>query len=320
MKRVTLLGLLALLTFTTKTFSQSKPDSYLEKAIAIMEQNSVNKKKIDWAKIRTEAKLENNKSNSIQDTYPIIKNILNELGDQHSGFYEPQVVEFYLKRYKDSGLPFPYAKDSIINDKYAYITIPAIGNLNQEDWEEYVSSFYKKIKKLEKINPKAWIIDVRENDGGMFSPMFKSIYPFLDAVNVVGSIDNSGEIGYYSNTNSNINFNKTVIATFQTPDIKIKKKNRPIYILTSKKTASSGEFIVASFKGQKNVKIIGCNTQGLTSDNSEFRLIDNAILKITTGILMDRNKTEYREIGKGIAPDIQVETTGLKNYIEKITK
>ncbi|MBT2621216.1 S41 family peptidase [Chryseobacterium sp. ISL-6] len=319
MKKILLFALLSFI-FTHKVYAQEIPASYVEKAIQIMEQNSVNKKSIDWATIKKDALKTVQEKKEIKETYPIIRDILGKLGDHHSKLYEPEVVADYLKRHQDVGLPFPYPKDSLIDKKIAYISVPAIANFNQEDWNEYVHSFYDKVKNLDKSNPTIWIIDLRNNEGGMFSPMLKAIYPFLDAEKVVGSIDNSEGASFYSYKNSDIYFGKQKIASIPIPDITLKNKNKPIYILTNKRTASSGEFVVASFVGQKNVKIVGCNTMGLTSDNSEFKLPDNAFLVLTTGTLINRQKYAYKEVGKGIAADIEVKSDQLSDYIDRIKK
>ncbi len=75
----------------------------------------------------------------------------------------------------------------------------------------------------------------------------------------------------------------------------------------NKVTGSSAEFITAAFVGQKNVKLIGVNTQGLTSGNQEYKLSDGSFLVLTIGNIVDRSGKEYRIIGEGIAPDIRIE-------------
>lgn len=298
--------------------AQKNAVDYIEEAIALMKSNSVNKGKVNWKKLSEEALSSATVKNPSRDAYPIIIKSLELLEDQHSGFYAPEMVTAYMKRYTESGLQFPYSKDSLINGQLAYLSIPAIGNLNQDDWKLYVSDFYKKVKALDSRNPKAWILDLRDNDGGMFSPMFKAIQPFLDTNKAVGSIDNGGKVSYYTNQKNNVLFGNTVIATINVPQISLKHIKIPIYLLVSKKTASSGEFVTAAFVGQRNTMVIGENTQGLTSDNSEFKMSDGAILKLTTGILIDRSGHQYKEIGKGITPDRYVKSLNLQEYISSI--
>lgn len=298
--------------------AQKNAVDYTKEAITLMKKNSVNKGKANWTKLSEEALSSATVKGTSRDAYPIIIKSLELLEDQHSGFYAPEMVSAYMKRYTESGLQFPYSKDSLINGQLAYLSIPAIGNLNQDDWTLYVSDFYKKVKALDSRNPKAWILDLRDNDGGMFSPMFKAIQPFLDTDKAVGSIDNGGKVSYYANQKNNILFGNTIIATVNVPQISLQHKKIPIYLLVSKKTASSGEFVTASFVGQRNTMIIGENTQGLTSDNSEFKMSDGAILKLTTGILIDRSGHQYKEIGKGITPDRYVKSLNLQEYISSI--
>jgi len=80
------------------------------------------------------------------------------------------------------------------------------------------------------------------------------------------------------------------------PAVKLKNKNIRLFIFTSKKASSSGEFVIASFAGQKNATIIGANAQGLTSDNSEFKLSDGTFLILTTGNLADRKEKSTMEL------------------------
>ncbi|WES98163.1 hypothetical protein P2W68_00800 [Chryseobacterium arthrosphaerae] len=116
--------------------------------------------------------------NPSRDAYLIITKSFELLEDQHSGFYASEMVTAYMKRYTESSLQFTYSKDSLINGQLAYLSISAIGNLSQDNWKLYVSDFYKKVKALDSRNPKAWILDLKYNDGSMFSPMFKAIQPF----------------------------------------------------------------------------------------------------------------------------------------------
>lgn len=307
-----------LLLLSQTAIAQDNPEKYLKEAIVVMQQNSVNKGKIDWEAFSKTAMDSLKDKTTIKEVYPIILNCLSKLGDNHSKFFEPEVVKFYLNSYKENGIDFPYPKDSLINKEIAYISLPAIGSFNKGDWEIYVSDFYKKVQLLDAKNIKAWMIDLRENDGGMFSPMFKAIQPFLNKTKVIGSKDNTGQISYYTTKNDDVLFDNRVIGTINVQNIKLKHKNIPVFILTSKKTSSSGEFVTASFTGQKNVTLIGANTQGLTSDNSEFKLSDGAFLVLTTGNIVDRKGKEYNEVGKGIAPDITVNTNQLADYITAV--
>jgi len=312
------LFLICLSSLSFNLVAQENPKQYLQEAITIMKDNSVNRSKIDWTAFTKRAMDSLGNKQTIKQSQSVIRYMLRQLGDSHSNFVPAKEVEAYLKTYEEQGMAFPYAQDSLIN-AIAYLTVPAIGNLNEQDWDKYVRDFYQKVKALEAKHPKAWAIDVRENQGGMFAPMFKVVEPFLDTKNAIGSKDNAGMVNYYNINKADITFGKLKIAKIAVPVIKLKNPRLPVYILASKKTASSGEFVVASFVGQKNANIVGVNTQGLTSDNSDFRLSDGSIMILTTGTLVNRKGYAYSELGKGIEPTIKATGNTLSAYIDAIT-
>ena len=312
------LSFFLLLSLSHVSLAQDQPEIYLTQALDIMKRHAVNRASLPWDTIYKKAidAVQGKKTN--KEIYPIILDAIGRLEDNHSKFFAPEVVADYLKRYKEVGLNFPYPADSLIDQAYAYLSLPAIGNMNRLDWELYVAEFYKKAAKLDQNKLKAWIIDLRDNNGGMFAPMFAAIQPFLDQQQVIGSKDANGLITYYSCKGNVVYFGERVIDTINVPQIRLKHKNIPVYILAGKKTSSSGEFVVASFVGQKNAIIAGTATQGLTSDNSEFRLSDGAFLVLTTGNLVDRNQKEYNEIGKGIIPSLELKNDPLPELIRFI--
>lgn len=312
---------LAAFTFLSLHASaQDQPRAYLMEAIKIMKENSVNKGKIDWDALTGEALDSLSGKTTIKQARTVVEQVVKKLGDSHSRFVPEEVVRAYTKTYEEQAMPFPYAADSfVLKQQIAYISLPAIGNLNNEDWKRYVNAFYQKVQKLEAQQPKAWMIDVRDNDGGMLVPMLKAVAPFLDTRNVIGSKDNSGQINYYNIKGADVTFGKRVIGSIAVPVMQLKHKHTPVYILAGKKTSSSGEFIVAAFVGQQHAKILGTPTQGLTSDNSDFRLSDGSIIILTTGTLTDRNGKLYDQLGAGIQPDIKTSGSELGDYIEAIS-
>lgn len=312
MKR-TIAVLLLLLASLSGHAQADSIKNYVAEALGVMKQYSVNKHQLDWDKIYRTAYDSVKKCKTIRETYPSIMQALRSLDDSHSNFAVPEMVAQYSQRYD-----FPKAKDSLIAGKYAYITIPPIGNFNKEDWKAYVGLVYEKAARLDKSDPEAWIIDLRANDGGMFHPMYAAIQPFLDKKKVVGDIDPQGKTRYFSYSGGKVFYDGKLDHKFVNKRVKLKTVAKPVFILTSKTTASSGEFTAASFVGQKNVKLVGTHTQGLTSSNTEYKLSDGAMLILTVGNLVDRNKKEYKVIGEGIAPDIVVKGNELQDYVAEI--
>lgn len=252
-----------------------------------------------------------------------------KLEDSHSKFFSPKQVEAYLLGYRKTGQQFPEMKSAMLEGGYAYVQLPAFASFNFEEWDEYVKTFWNKIAELESKHPKGWIIDVRDNEGGMFAPMYAAISPFLNQSKVIGWKDGFGKYVFMNFKNGKFYENNLARYQFRLGDQKIKIAKVPAVILINQGTGSSGEFAAISFVGQKNVSFVGTKTTGLTSANQEHKLADGAFLVLTEGNTVDRNKKEYAEVGKGLQPDYAVDNIGspksnedayLKKAIEVINK
>ncbi|MGB3463754.1 MAG: S41 family peptidase, partial [Cyclobacteriaceae bacterium] len=166
------------------------------------------------------------------------------------------------------------------------------------------------IKDLDGPKLKGWIIDVRNNNGGAEMPMIAGLGPLLDKDNVYYGIDKSGTIrtlsyyrngAYYNVDDPKDSLSAPIVATkvkYQLHNPKL-----PVIILTSGKTASSAEAVVAIFRGQPNVKIVGEKTNGLTTINSFEFLEDNSVLNLSMANMAGRDKKIYVQ---GIAPDLLI--------------
>ncbi|AKD04832.1 S41 family peptidase [Pontibacter korlensis] len=265
-------------------------------------------------------------AHNIRGIYPIIADALDQLKDYHSGFYLPEEIEAYKQGYRAMGMIFPTPKFKIIDNKYAYIQLPAFGVIKVEEQREYATSIQEAIKQLGEQKPKGWIIDLRANDGGMFQPMSEGIGPFVEKDKCIGWKDADGKITYWIYKKGRVYENDRLVFDMAVKPNRIKSRRKPVAVLVSRKTAISGEIIATTFIGRRNTMLIGTNTQGVTSANSEHELSDGAYLVLTEGNYIDRNNMEYATPGEGIAPDIRLENLSKdesendKLYIEKAIK
>lgn len=311
---------------------KSRTDSvklYLKEALDLMKKRSVNSSKLNWEEIYQNANAAAENAKTIADTYPIIKKTLLKLGDSHSKFFSPKQVEAYLLGYRKTGQQFPEIKSAILEGGYAYVQLPSFASFNFAEWDEYVKTFWDKIAALESKHPKGWIIDVRDNEGGMFAPMYAAISPFLNQSKVIGWKDGFGKYIFMNFKNDKFYENNLARYQFKLGGQKIKIAKAPMVVLINQGTASSGEFAAISFVGQKNIAFVGTKTTGLTSANQEHKLADGAFLVLTEGNTVDRNRKEYAEVGKGLQPDYPIDNMGslkssddayLKKAIEVINK
>lgn len=321
-------SLLLLIALLSTAFYQSyaQTDSlraYVTEALDIMKARSINKNKVDWESLYTSTLEKAGTAHSIRETYPIIAEALEQLQDKHSKFFPPEVVEAYKQGYRALGMKFPTPKFKMIDNKYAYLQIPAFGVINIEEQREYAASIQKAIKQLDEQKPKGWIIDLRANDGGMSAPMSAGVGPFVENEKCAGWKDAEGKNSYWIYKKGKLYTNEKLVFDMKVEPYKIKSSRKPVAVLIGSETASSGEIIATTFVGRRNTMLIGTNTNGLTSSNNEHELSDGAYLVLTEGNYIDRNNKEYDKPGEGITPDIRLESLTQdksendKRYIEK---
>lgn len=293
--------------------------TYLQKSLEIMKARSVNSKDLNWNEIFRQANTSAKGAKTLRATYPFIKEVINRLGDSHSKFFEPEVVEAYAKGYRATGQKFPEIKAMLLENSSAYIALPGFYSYNMNEWDEFVNSFRIQLSRLKKLNPSGWILDLRGNEGGMFAPMYAAIAPLLDQSCVIGWKDGWGKNNFFCMRGNKFFENKKLIHRFKLLVSTGKIKSSKIAVLINNKTASSGEFAAISFVGQKNVAFIGTKTNGLTSANQEHKLSDGAFLVLTEGVTIDRNSKPYAKIGKGLDADVKVSDIKGSDqmYIEK---
>lgn len=290
--------------------------SYVVRAIDLMKAKSVNKHRINWDSLYADSRKKAEKLHTIRETYPLIKNILGALKDAHSNFFPPEMVKDYTLGYRATGQEFPVIETKITENGMAYISLPGFACYHFAEWDEFVNTFYKKIEELNAQKPKGWILDLRENGGGMFYPMLAALSPMLDKQNAIGTVDAEGQYAFFEfDRDGNLFEGKQKVHHFNIKKVP-QRITKPIIVMVSKKTSSSGEFSTIAFAGQKNVRIIGQNTMGLTSGNQEYKLSDGAFLVLTTGNIVDRNKKEYDEVGKGFSPQVQLKDLSDAEYMK----
>jgi carboxyl-terminal processing protease len=276
--------------------SCNTPHAYLNRAVDILEENSINKNSIDWIKFRNDVLEEGKDAESIKDTYPAIQYALRQLGDHHSFLRTPEKGKIY----NDPNLSLPEISTELIDNRIGYIQIPGFsGNLNERAYK-FAQQIQDAIRELDKNNIKCWIVDLGDDTGGNMWPMLLGLGPILG----------DGIAGYFANNNNtfiswgyskgSVFSAKNRLMKLNTP-YKLKNKIEKLAVIISNRTCSSGEATAVSFIGIKNSCLIGGPTYGNSTANREFQLSDSAVILLTVSKFADRNKKIY---GIPIIPDI----------------
>lgn len=326
--RILTIFLITLTISLNSVYAQKdSPKDLVTKFLKIVEEKAYVSPTVKWDSVRPAFIEETKNVKALSELQPYFKKFLRSLKDGHSQIIysesedddesEDAIMERYAQAtYKSAGVPPPNFKHYIIDKKYAYINIPTV----VIEQRNYIDTIGIQLTELDKSNPKAWIIDLTENEGGSIQPILWHFASLIDQIETYSDVDNKGHEKKQKKIYDEISEeDKRYYELFNFDYNKVKPKelknnNIPIIILTSFKTSSAAEFFVASFKGQNNVKIIGQSTGRQTSGVEDFTLNKNYWLHLTTTVIKDRNGKIYK-IGEGIEPDIHFEIDKkLKDY------
>ena len=323
----------------SNSYSQSQEVSKLvDRFIDTIQVHSFMRQKIDFDSLRKDTKLAVKDIIETDSLLNPFRKIVAELRDSHSRVALSEDKEdelaliklFATTTYEQAGMPPQNFQHKMINGKYAYINIPGV----MLEHKKTIDTLQKQVQFLDSQNPKAWIIDLTENDGGYFLPMVIPFHSLIDTNQTFsyfnGEVDKDGnEIlkdkfqipsdGLYTDTS----IMAKQLGLDSVMSLTIKNNKVPIIVLVSYITASSGEITTAHFLGQNNVNVVGTKTNGLTSSNELIYIDKGYSINLMTSVLHDRRGKTYK-INEGITPDILVDLNipkGNVNYndIKKIT-
>lgn len=283
----------------------SVAESYLNSALDIMENHSINKYKIEWISFREEIFYYAGNAQRTSHTYDAIRFALFKLGDNHSFFLEPQSKN-------QSIIPIQSEDNlivSLLNSKkglvgirirenIGFLRIPAFSGSGVAS-TNFANDIQNLIKEIDSSNIKSWIVDLRHNMGGNMWPMLAGVGPILGDGLVGKFIDpDSIVLNWYYEDGKAILESATCV---QVNNYHILFNSNPyVAVLTDSLTASSGEAIVVAFRERPKTRSYGNYTYGLSTANRGFVLSDGAMILLTVSTMADRNGNLY---GNKIKPD-----------------
>ncbi|WP_434379553.1 S41 family peptidase [Sphingobacterium spiritivorum] len=314
------LFLFASLFYLPVQAQQSDIQSLVVSFLDTVENKSYMNNTVNWDSLRPVILEETKNITELSKLKPIFEKILKSLNDAHSSLFfdenvsgnesESNLFEKLAKTTdQEAGLPEKVFSSRLLEGNYGYIKLLDVFY----EQRKYIDTIKQQIQTLDRLNPKAWIIDLTENNsGGSVFPMIWHLANLIDTDYTYSNIDNKGKEERVSTKLNNLSKKEQeTLKLFdlqyeQNPAIAIKNNRVPIIVLTSGLTISASEFLVAHFKGQKNVRIVGQTTAGNTSSNYPYILGKNFQINLTIAVLQDRTGKIYK-IKEGIKPDIPLE-------------
>jgi len=302
--RLILCWLLILLLITCNNddpaITSEQAQKFLNEILDVMETNSINKYKIDWPDFRTKVFDKAVGAQTIQDTYPAIKEALVLLGDNHSSYRKLDGSIIFVGTLQ---CDFQNFTNPTLPGNVGYVKINSFsGSSNGDAAISFAREIQNQIMNQDDADIIGWIVDLRNNGGGNMWPMIAGIGPVLGEGTAGYFIDpDQNQTSWGFQNGSSVANGATV--THLSNSYELKVPNPKVAVLLNSGIASSGEVIAISFIGRENTKSFGISTCGLSTANSGFALSDNSILNLTVAYLADRNKNPY---GIPVNPDLVV--------------
>jgi carboxyl-terminal processing protease len=169
--------------------------SYLDKAIDIMEKNSIRRDKVDWPALRSHALLMARGGKEPADTYEAIRYAIGQLGDHHSFFLEAASG----KQWRGEGGSQPRPELKLLEGGVGYIVIPSYSGGDPAAAAAYTDDVQGRIAAIDPAARCGWIVDLRNNQGGNMWPMLSGVGPILGEGEILSLIkpDNRFVVVYH---------------------------------------------------------------------------------------------------------------------------
>jgi carboxyl-terminal processing protease len=270
--------------------------TYLDQLIGIMQNNSINRPKIDWTSFRATVVTDARSAQTIVDLYPAIRTALRLLGDGHS-FYQLTAggtISVPTRTCSPSGAGTPSLPSAV-----GYVKVTSFSG-NTAQATAFANEIQAAIAAADRDDLIGWVVDLRGNGGGNLWPMIAGIGPVLGMGTFGYFIDPVGGMERMLEYRDGASINAGVVVVQVTAPYRLRREQPRVAVLSDNGIASSGEATLVAFRQRPDTRSFGAPTCGLSTANLGFALSDGATLQLTVVVLADRIKTRY---GDSIPPD-----------------
>ena len=188
----------------------------------------------------------------------------------------------------------PTVSSKIVDEdkKIGYIRITIFSTVTEKQFTE-------ELKKLEKKNIKALIIDLRNNSGGYLNVVTNITSQFLEKGKIIYQLKND-------------------TTTTKIKDTTKEKRTYPVAILANRASASASEIMTAALKESYGGYVIGTNTYGKGTVQKTKKLSDGSMIKYTIEKWLTPKGKWINEVG--VAPTEYIEFDSSKEEDNQLSK
>jgi len=166
----------------------------------------------------------------------------------------------------------------------AVVALTQFGKLTEKELRSHMLGIQAK-------NPKGFILDLRNNPGGLLTAAEKVVGNFVPKGSKVAEIHFRGKVEN--------------VMTTEEPTINAKV---PVVVLVNEGSASASEIVAGALQDHKRAKIVGVKTFGKGTVQEILQFEDQSSLKMTVAEWLTPNSRKIDKIG--VEPDVKVAENG----------
>lgn len=291
---------------------------YIHEYFDIVYENSIITDKNFISNLKSETMYLCSDSVEKKECYKVLKEYTTKkLNDHHSFFTTPEEWKAMMEKGKHPRIGKTFQElpsGKIMKENIGYISIPMFISNDQKLIAQYADTLQKIIAKFDKREVNGYIIDLSSNGGGNSMPMIAGVGPLIGNGVCGYSFSGDGSIRKRIYNDGWTGWDTSLVFQKVNP-YHLLNPNKPIAIIYSNETGSSGEVVALAFVGLPNVKSFGQQTAGITTRVDNFEMSDGAFLNLVSGVDADRNKNKF---GGTIKPDFETKDT--ESAIQEATK
>jgi peptidase S41-like protein len=274
--------------------ASASAQSYLDAALAILEESSINRARIDWRALRAATAEYARGASTAADAHLALRYAIYALGDRHSYLQTPETAaQLRLAPVSNArtgrGPIEPRAE--LVDGRLGYVAVPSVAGGSPQSQVQFATRVQQLIKELDSPGTCGWILDLRRNTGGNLWPMLAGVGPLLGDGEAAASVYPDGRRVPVWYRDGQAGFGEyTQLRVFEPYRL---AAAAPVAILIGPATASSAEILTVAFRGRPGAASFGAATSGLSAGNKTFTLRDGAALILTVAATSDRAGRTY---------------------------
>lgn len=184
-----------------------------------------------------------------------------------------------------------------------YVAVPGFTTPGQET--AYATAANRVVASVDQTPTCGWVLDLRLDTGGSYSPMITGVGPILGDGTFVGWRWPDDRQSWVSYEEGRISDDGIEVSNYlaQQTTYQLQRPDPPVAVLTSPTTASSGEVATLAFVGRPGARLFGEPTAGRTTANQSYSLFDGSSLALAGSAMTDRTGATHLA---GVEPDQRV--------------